>query len=104
MAGDLMDSSNLTAEQAEQIHRSLCKLSHYLYRLTDRMQRTGFPPSDPLFQKARRAYDAINALSVELYEMSCKSGASQPQAPADNSNPKRPKPKERVHGRLRSDP
>jgi hypothetical protein len=99
-----MDSSNLSARQAEQIHRSLCGLSNYLYRLTDRMQRTGFPPSDPLFQKARRAYDAMNALSIELYEMSCKSEAGQPPPAADNLNPKRPKPKERVHGRLRSDP
>lgn len=46
-----MDSDELTTEQAG------------LSRVVKRMERTGFPPNDPLFKSARRAYDGVSSFS-----------------------------------------
>jgi hypothetical protein len=75
-----MDSSNLTTEQADQMHKSLFRLANYLSRVVRRMERTGFPPHDPLFKSASRAYDAVCSLCMDLHYMSCKSGVGRPPA------------------------
>jgi hypothetical protein len=92
-----MDSDKLTTEQAGKMHKSLFRLANYLSRVVKRMERTGFPPNDPLFKSARRAYDAVCSFCVDLHYLSCKSGVGKAarQTPKDD---------ERVHGRKRGDP
>jgi hypothetical protein len=46
----------------------------YLYRLREGMTRVGFLPSDPLFKRVDRAYDALHALFVELDYLACEGG------------------------------
>jgi hypothetical protein len=69
-----VDSSHVTREQAEQMHKAIWPLANYLSRLTKRMERGGFPPNDPLNVKAKTAYDATCSLMTELHYLSCKSG------------------------------
>ncbi len=90
-----MDSDELTTEQAERMHKSLFQLANYLCRVVKRMERTGFPPNDPLFKSARRAYDAFCSFCVDLHYLSCKSGVARP--PRKTSD-------ERTHGTKRGDP
>jgi hypothetical protein len=92
-----MDSSDLTTEQATQMHGSLFKLANYLSRVVRRMERTGFPPNDPLFKSASRAYDAVCSLCVDLHYLSCKTGVGR--VPAESR-----KNEERTHGRFRGEP
>jgi hypothetical protein len=73
-----MDSKDITTKQAEQIHASLSRLANYLYRLTDRMERCGFPPDDPLYQKTKSAYDAVCSLLVSMHYHSCATGVGRP--------------------------
>jgi hypothetical protein len=92
-----MDSSNLTMEQAAQMHKSLFRLANYLSRMVKRMERTGFPPNDPLFKSASRAYDAVCSVCMDLHYLSCKSGVGRP--PNENRTNE-----ERTHGRFRGEP
>jgi hypothetical protein len=92
-----MDSDKLTTEQAGRMHKSLFRLANYLCRVVKRMERTRFPPDDPLFKSARRAYDAVCSFCMDLHYLSCKSGVAR--------KPKEtPKDEERIHGRKRGDP
>lgn len=86
-----MDSDELTTEQARQMHKSLFRLANYLIRVVKRMERTGFPPNDPLFKSARRAYDGVCTFCMDLHYHSCKSGVGR-------------SPKKRKHGRPETDP
>jgi hypothetical protein len=45
--------------------------------LTRRMEQTEFPPHDPLYQKAKVAYDEVCSLMVELHDMNCRSGVGR---------------------------
>jgi hypothetical protein len=72
-----MDSDDLTAEQATKMHESLFRLANYLRRVVARMEKRGFPPDDRLYQHAKRAYDAVCSLGVELHYLSCKSGVGK---------------------------
>jgi hypothetical protein len=87
----MMNSDDLTTEQATRMHESLFKLANYLSRTVKRMERVGFPPDDPLMKSARRAYDAVSSLYMDLHYRSCKSGVGPPK-------------KRREHGRVRGDP
>jgi hypothetical protein len=69
-----MDSEELTAKQAESMRNALIPHVRYLYKLQTRMERTGFPASDELFQATQRAYDAVQELCMKLHYLSCKSG------------------------------
>ena len=69
-----MDSNDLTTDQAEKMHKAIFPLVNYLGRMVKRMERAGFPPNDSLFNSARRAYDDVRSLTVELHYLSCKSG------------------------------
>jgi len=69
-----MDSDELTARQAESMRNALIPHVRYLYKLQTRMEKTGFPASDELFQATRRAYDAVQDLCMKLHYLSCKSG------------------------------
>lgn len=70
-----MDS--LQAWQAEQIRDSLFLSINYLGRLQKRMEETGFSPTDPLLKLVRNAFDAMQALYIEMNYQSCKSGAGR---------------------------
>jgi hypothetical protein len=94
--GSEMDSDKLTTEQAEQMHKSLFRLANYLCRVVKRMERTRFPPDDPLFKSARRAYDAVCSFCVDLHYLSCKSGVGRAPKQTPNND-------ERVHGPERGD-
>jgi hypothetical protein len=69
-----MDSQQLTTRQAETMRNALIPHVRYLYRMQTRMEKTGFPASDELFQATRRAYDAAQELCMKLHYLSCKSG------------------------------
>jgi hypothetical protein len=86
-----MDSDDLTHEQAGKMHKSLFRLANYLARVVKRMERTRFPPDDPLFKSARRAYDAVCSFCMDLHYLSCKSGVARP-------------PRKRKHGRPETEP
>jgi hypothetical protein len=73
-----MDSEYLQPWQARRVHRALQPHLKYLYRLRARMEKVGFPPSDPLFQTVNRAYDSAHALYIQLHYLSCKSGTGKP--------------------------
>jgi hypothetical protein len=92
-----MDSDKLSTEQAGQMRKSLFRLTNYLSRVVKRMERTGFPPNDPLFKSARRAYDAVCTFCMDLHYLSCKSGVGK-------SARDQQKGSERVHGRKRRGP
>jgi hypothetical protein len=49
----------------------------YLSRLRDRMDKVGFVPSDPLYNRVRKAYEALQALFMELHYLSCN-GTGRP--------------------------
>ena len=59
------------------MHESLFRLVNYLSRVVKRMERTGFPPNDPIFTSARRAYDAVSTFCMDLHYLSCKSGVGK---------------------------
>lgn len=69
-----MDSTDLTCDQCRQMHKSLFRLANYLARLVKRMEKKGFPLDDKLYREARRAYDSVCSLMVELHYMGCESG------------------------------
>jgi hypothetical protein len=69
-----MDSQQLTTPQAEAMRNALIPHVRYLYRMQTRMEKTGFPQTDELFQATQRAYDAAQELCMKLHYLSCKSG------------------------------
>jgi hypothetical protein len=69
-----MDSQQLTTGQAERMRNALIPHVRYLYRMQTRMEKTGFPHSDELFQATKIAYDAVQELCMKLHDLSCKSG------------------------------
>jgi hypothetical protein len=44
---------------------------NYLFRLRERMGKTGFPPGDPLFKLVDQAYDSMHRLFIDLHYLSC---------------------------------
>jgi hypothetical protein len=50
-----MNSDNITKSQAKVIFDALFPGANYLVRLRDRMQKSGFPPGDKLFQLVEKA-------------------------------------------------
>ena len=74
-----MDSNDLTTEQAGTMRESLFGLANYLHRVVTRMEKRGFPPDDRLYQHAKRAYDAVCSLGMELHYLSCKRGVGKPR-------------------------
>ncbi len=72
-----MDSEDLTTKQAERMRTALFRLNNYLSRLVNRMERTGFPPTDPLYQRTKAAYDAVCSLCMDLHYRSCRSGVAR---------------------------
>jgi hypothetical protein len=69
----------LTPDQARKIHDALRPATGYLWRLVERMNRTGLDVRDPdLYRRVTAALDAMHSLTVELHYQSCKSGVGRP--------------------------
>jgi hypothetical protein len=73
-----MDSNTIRPEHAAQLNLSIRRSLNYLFRLRERMLKTGFTPTDPLYLLVSNAYDATHHLSVELHYLSCKGGVGRP--------------------------
>ena len=58
----VMDSDDLTPEQAGILYRGLVGGMNYLLRLRTRMEKTEFKPNDPVYQMVCKAYDTMHRL------------------------------------------
>jgi hypothetical protein len=72
-----MSSEDLTKAQAKVIHDALFPGTNYLARLRNRMEKSGFPPDDKLFQLVGKAYDAMRHLYGEVHYLGCN-GVGRP--------------------------
>ena len=66
-----MDRESVTKDQAKTINASVQPSLAYLFRLRERMTKTGFPPDDPLLKLVDKAYDSMHRLFIELHYLSC---------------------------------
>jgi hypothetical protein len=74
-----MDSRTLTASQAERLRESLRPQLQYLRRLIARMEKVGFTSPDPLYERVKRAYDAMHDLHVHLHYHGCEASRRSKQ-------------------------
>jgi hypothetical protein len=72
-----VDSGDLTIAQAEKRRDALIPHLRYLFKMKQRMERTGFPPNDDLYRQTVAAYDAAQSLTMTLHYLSCKSGVGR---------------------------
>lgn len=73
-----MDSSDITVEQARQVHRVIFRSLSYLRRLELRLAHHDFDHTDRFHQLLVEAYDAMHKLSVETHYLSCDGGTGRP--------------------------
>jgi len=64
--------------QARKVHQALGPSVRYLYRLKARMLKVGFIQDDLFSSSSGQSYDTIQALSMQLHYLSCKSGVGRP--------------------------
>ncbi len=83
-----MNADDLTPEQAGILSRGLFRGLNFLVRLKTRMEKSGFPPNDPLYQLVAKAYDATHRLSVDLHYRSCRSGVNRQSKNTAKGEPK----------------
>ena len=72
-----MDSTKLRPWQIKKIRGSLERALGYLTRLKRRMEVTGFPPDDPLFQATVKTQHALQDLMMGLHYLGCESGVGK---------------------------
>ena len=65
-----MDSSHLTAAQADDLANHIGPMLGYLTRLRERMQRRGWAASDPLYVDVQATREAMHRLHLTLRELS----------------------------------
>ncbi len=82
-----MNRDDLTHEQAGKLRDVIGPQMCYLFRLRERMTKTGFLPDDKLYYLVDKAYDAMHKLFIELHYMSCQGGVCRPrkEVKADNA-------------------
>jgi hypothetical protein len=73
-----MTGDDLTKLQVRQLQAVVARYHRFFLKLTDRMNRRGFVPSDPLMAKAFEAQTALHSLGVELHYLSCDKGVGRP--------------------------
>jgi hypothetical protein len=61
----------LSREHAEAIREPIRRQLAYLGRLRTRLTKRGFTPTDALYQRVEAAWNATQALSVEVHYMAC---------------------------------
>lgn len=76
-----MSGINLTAKQAEIIHRRLVETEHYLTKLRNRMLELGADVDDRTFRKVYSAQITVRDLVEELHRMTAASFYSTPEKP-----------------------
>jgi hypothetical protein len=72
-----LTQETITTKQAKQVRAAMEPGFAYLARLVQRMDKA-FKPTDPLFQKTQRAYDAMHAMMSAWHYASCESGVAMP--------------------------
>ena len=65
-----VDSSHLTAAQADALANRIGPMCGCLTRLRDRLQQRGWPGSDPLYADTSAAQDTLHRLHLALRELS----------------------------------
>ena len=75
-----MSSDDLTKSQAKQLSESLFPGVNFLLRLKTRMEKSGFPQDDALYNLVSDAYDASWELYRELHMMAA-SGVGRQDRP-----------------------
>lgn len=68
---------DLTPEQALKLMAIVREQLRFLNRLCDRMTRLGFSPTDPLWNTAIEARNAMQNLHVASHYAACKSGVGR---------------------------
>lgn len=81
-----MNSEAIKPWQAEKINKSVGPSLNYLGRLRHRMEKRGFPMSDPYYRTVCTAFDAMQAIFVQTHYLSCTSGVGK----AGHNEEKRP--------------
>lgn len=69
-----MDSQHVQRWQAEQLLESLRPALQYLHRLKGRMEKVGFVPGDPLYDRVVKAHQEMQALFTEVHYLTCEHG------------------------------
>ncbi|MDW8262847.1 MAG: hypothetical protein RMJ35_10010, partial [Phycisphaerales bacterium] len=72
-----MDSRQIRPNQAERLCQALRPPLAYLGRLRRRMELLGFPPDDPLYRTAARAFEAVQDLYVQSHYLTCPHGVGR---------------------------
>jgi hypothetical protein len=69
-----MNSTDLAAAQARELHAALFPHLNYLLRLTRRLEELRFSADDPLRVAAQNAYDASWRLAQEAHHLAVRMG------------------------------
>jgi hypothetical protein len=64
-----VESSDLTAAQADILTNRIGPMLGYLHRLRDRMQKRGWVGGDPLYTDVKAAEDALHRLCCAVREL-----------------------------------
>ena len=72
-----MTSDDLQPEQCQKLGAIVGRQLRFLNRLCARMDRLGFTPSDPLWQAAQQARDAVQGLNVAAHYAGCRHGVGR---------------------------
>ena len=59
---------------AEKIKEAVDPMPSYLTRLRERMEKTGFVPTDRFMQTVYRPWEGVYSLSVAVHYLSCEGG------------------------------
>lgn len=74
-----MTSESLPEQQALALREQVAVRLRWLNKLQARLQKTGFPPNDPLFFAAVRARETMQDLHTAAHYASCKHGVGKPE-------------------------
>lgn len=75
-----MDSDQLKPWQARTLVDAFRPMFQYLSKLKRRMEETGFPPDDRLYQLVAETQSLTQDLHMELHYLSCEHGVGRPRS------------------------
>jgi hypothetical protein len=61
-----MDSRSLAEWQVERLFKRVQQELHFLDRLEGRMHQKHFPLNDPIYDRVKKAREAVKELSIQL--------------------------------------
>ena len=73
----LVQSSDLTAEQAEALRQRVAQMLRYTAALRRRMERLCFPHEDPLYRATVDSFYALQHLHIQAHYLTCNSGVGR---------------------------